>query len=207
MATWKDRELAMRLGIPMYGADPKHSYLGTKSEGRRLFSKAGVAHPAGREDLNTVDDVVDAIGELRRANPHLRRVVVKHNEGVGGYGNAVVDLDDLPAPTSSSTESELRRHLADLDVQGPGATVESYYQVLAQEGGIVEEMVEGSDKVTMAVSSGENAASWTWLPMSWSKHGLSGSSRFRTCTRPPETVRRRRRSADKRGMKSSPGNA
>ncbi len=145
MATWKDRELAMRLGIPMYGADPKHSYLGTKSEGRRLFSKAGVAHPAGREDLNTVDDVVDAIGELRRANPHLRRVVVKHNEGVGGYGNAVVDLDDLPAPTSSSTESELRRHLADLDVQGPGATVESYYQVLAQEGGIVEEMVEGSE--------------------------------------------------------------
>lgn len=145
MASWKDRELAMRLGIPMYGADPKDSHLGTKSEGRRLFAEAGVSHPAGREGIHTLDDVADAIGELRSANPQLRRVVIKHNEGVSGYGNAVVDLDGLANPGASTADHELRRRLESLSVQGPGATVESYYAVLGEEGGIVEEMVEAME--------------------------------------------------------------
>jgi hypothetical protein len=140
MASWKDRELAMRLGIPMYGADPKDSHLGTKSEGRRLFGEAGIPHPAGYEDIHTLDEVVNAIQQLRTANPELRRVVIKHDEGVSGYGNAVVDLSGLDP--DESAENELRRRLGDLQVEGPGATVESYYQTLAAEGGIVEEMVE-----------------------------------------------------------------
>jgi len=46
-------ELPMRLGIPVYGADPKDSALGTKSQSRRLFAEAGVPHPPGREDLRS----------------------------------------------------------------------------------------------------------------------------------------------------------
>ena len=34
MASWKDRELAMRLGIPMYGADPKDSVSRIRRAGR-----------------------------------------------------------------------------------------------------------------------------------------------------------------------------
>lgn len=144
MATWRDRELAMRLGIPMYGADPKDSHLGTKSEGRRLFAEAGIPHPAGHEDIHTLDEAVQSIQQLRNENPALRRVVIKHDEGVSGYGNAVVDLSDVD-PDDATVEGDLRRLLGDLPVEGPGATVQSYYQTLAEEGGIVEEMVEAAE--------------------------------------------------------------
>ena len=42
-----ERDLALRLGIPMYGADPKFAALGTKSGGRALFAEAGVATSRG----------------------------------------------------------------------------------------------------------------------------------------------------------------
>src|SRR4029077_19047478 len=40
-----ERDLAVRLGIPMYGADPRHFPLGTKSGCRRLFDEEGVRYP------------------------------------------------------------------------------------------------------------------------------------------------------------------
>src|SRR6266536_2081684 len=71
-----ERDLALRLGIPMYGADPKFSVLGTKSGGRALFAEAGVPHPEGREGLRSFDDVVDAVlvvaRELRSPSVQMR---------------------------------------------------------------------------------------------------------------------------------------
>ena len=46
-----ERDLALRLGIPMYGADPKYFPLGTKSGARRIFAEEGVPHPLGVENL------------------------------------------------------------------------------------------------------------------------------------------------------------
>src|SRR5438105_10339216 len=37
-----ERDLAVRLGIPMYGSDPKHFHWGTKTGCRRLFAEEGV---------------------------------------------------------------------------------------------------------------------------------------------------------------------
>ena len=66
-----ERDLALELGIPMYGADPRHFALGTKTGCRRLFDEAGVDCPAGFEDLRSVDDIV---GRARRAaRPTTRR--------------------------------------------------------------------------------------------------------------------------------------
>lgn len=79
-----ERDLALRLGIPMYGADPKYASLGTKSGARALFAEAGVDHPEGRENLHSVDDVVDALLELVAARPGIESVVLKHDEGVSG---------------------------------------------------------------------------------------------------------------------------
>ena len=91
-----ERDLAIRLGIPMYGADPRHFTLGTKSGCRKLFGRAGVSYPLGAEDLQTPEDVVAALRRLRAARPGIRSAMVKHNEGVSGAGNAVVDLVDYP---------------------------------------------------------------------------------------------------------------
>ena len=132
MTTWDDRELAMRLGIPMYGADPAHADYGTKTEGRRLFAEAGVTFPRGTEGLHDRTEVVEAILELRRRIPGLRRIVVKHNEGVSGFGNAVVDLTVLPAEASAD---DVDRLLDSLPVSDLAGGVAGYFATLFKEGG------------------------------------------------------------------------
>lgn len=145
MTGWQDRELAMRLGIPMYGADPKDAHLGTKSEGRMLFAEAGISHPPGRENLHTRSEVVDAIVSLRASHPDLERVVVKHNEGVSGFGNAVLDLRGLPASGDPAEEAAVRALLDALHAEFPGETAQQYFDILEREGGIVEEMVTAEE--------------------------------------------------------------
>ncbi len=80
----------------MYGADPKYFPLGTKSGCRRIFEEEGVPHPLGYEDLNSVNDLVKAIIEMRKQKPSIAQVLTKLNEGVSGEGNALVKLDNLP---------------------------------------------------------------------------------------------------------------
>src|SRR6185503_16998471 len=48
--TQMERDLALALGIPMYGADPKYFPLGTKSGCRQIFAEEGVPHPLGVEN-------------------------------------------------------------------------------------------------------------------------------------------------------------
>ena len=64
-----ERDLAVRLGIPMYGADPRHFPLGTKSGCRQLFEEEGVPYPLGVENLTSIDDVIDAIVDVRGRKP------------------------------------------------------------------------------------------------------------------------------------------
>lgn len=140
MTKWDDRELAMRLGIPMYGADPAHAVYGTKSEGRRLFAQAEVRHPDGVEDLRSRDDVVAAIRSLLGRDDPPRRVVVKHNEGVSGFGNVTVDLAGL-GPQSSV--GDVDAVLSSVEVNPLAGGVGEYFATLENEGGVVEEMIEG----------------------------------------------------------------
>src|SRR5216110_3573479 len=95
--TNREKELALQLGIPMYGADPKFFPLGTKSGCRRIFKEENVPHPVGRENIGSKEELADAIVELRAMKPSLKQVMVKLNEGVSGEGNAVIDLSDLPS--------------------------------------------------------------------------------------------------------------
>src|SRR5260370_28295502 len=85
--TLLERDLALRLGIPMYGADPKYFPLGTKSGCRQIFSEVGVPHPLGVENLSSVDEVLDAIAGMRARKPSIKQVLIKLNEGVSGEGN------------------------------------------------------------------------------------------------------------------------
>jgi hypothetical protein len=145
LTTWDDRELAMRLGIPMYGADPKDAVLGTKTEGRRLFAEAGVDHPLGREDLRSREEVATAIAVMRAERPGLGAVVVKHNEGVSGFGNVTVRLEGLPAPGDPAERAAILERLATVQVEFPGETVDAYYAAMEREAGIVEELIEGAE--------------------------------------------------------------
>lgn len=136
-----ERELVERLGIPMYGADPKYTPLGSKSGGRRLFAEAGVPHPDGAEGLHTADDVANAILDLKKKRPQLRRVVVKCDEGIAGFGNAIADVSALP---HDATLEDVKQALAQ-DMHVPEGTVDDFLQRFGKQGGIVEEMIDGEE--------------------------------------------------------------
>jgi hypothetical protein len=138
-----ERDVALALGIPMYGADPRLFGLGTKSGCRRLFAQEGVRHPIGFEDLHTLDDVLDAILRLRAARPTVSSVIVKLNEGVAGEGNAVVDLTGLPAPGLPEERDEVARRLRSMSFEQPDTPLDAYVAKLAERGGIVEERIAG----------------------------------------------------------------
>jgi hypothetical protein len=140
-----ERDLAIQLGIPMYGADPRLFHLGTKSGCRKVFTEAGVALPAGAEDLATVDDLVAALADLRHERPGIGSAMVKLNEGVSGSGNAVVDLQDLPAPGAPQEAAALAERVHSLSPENPAIPVEAFLAKLGERRGVVEERIEGED--------------------------------------------------------------
>jgi hypothetical protein len=140
-----ERDLSLRLGIPMYGADPKFVVLGTKSGSRRIFAEAGVPHPLGVEGVRTEADVRDAIVALRARRPSLARLMVKLDEGVSGEGNATIDLAGLGRPGQPNEASAITERLIAMRCELAGATYDSYMAKLAERGGIVEERIAGTD--------------------------------------------------------------
>ncbi|HNP24327.1 MAG TPA: peptide ligase PGM1-related protein [Panacibacter sp.] len=98
-STALEKTLAVRLGIPIYGTDPDLLNLGTKSGSRELFKECGILTPPGFENLKTKKDIIAAIAALKRADPSLRKAVIKMNDGFSGDGNAVYNYN-----TGQSTE-------------------------------------------------------------------------------------------------------
>ena len=140
-----EKELAMRLGIPMYGADPKFFPLGTKSGCRKIFLEEDVAHPLGRENLSSRDDLVAAIIEMRAKKPSIKQVLVKLNEGVSGEGNALVDLSGLPPSGDSNERTVIEDRLKAMQFELKGITYNSYMRKLEARKGIVEERIMGEE--------------------------------------------------------------
>src|SRR5438046_7350411 len=139
--THREKELALRLGIPMYGADPKFFPLGTKSGCRKIFQEEVVSHPMGYENLGSADEVVDAIAQMRARKPSIKQVLVKLNEGVSGEGNAVVDLTGLPPPGEPNERAALEHRLRAMQFELKGTTYDSYINKLNERKGIVEERI------------------------------------------------------------------
>ena len=136
-----ERKLAVLLGIPLNGVDPDLVHFGTKSGSRRLFREAGIALPAGFEDVRTEEDVLSALRELRSLRPGLRRAVVKLDESFSGEGNAVVTLRE--------TVSE--ECLDDLAFAVSTEKRSTYFDKLRRMGGIVEEFLEGEETCSPSV--------------------------------------------------------
>ena len=137
-----ERKLSVLLGIPLNGLDPKLQYLGTKSGSRKMFREAGVELPDGFEDLNSEADVIEALVEVHRRKPGLRRALIKLNESFSGEGNAVCTL-----PAESSREA-VQRSLRSLEFAIPSETDESYFAKFRGMGGVVEEFLEGKQKAS-----------------------------------------------------------
>lgn len=138
-ATPLERRLAVLLGIPLNGVDPELQHLGTKSGSRRVFREAGVALPEGFEDLHSQDDLVEALDELRRKRPAIRKAVLKLDESFSGEGNAVFRFPD------EGGRPALADALSRVTLAVASETPDSYLGKFRTMGGIVEEFLEGEE--------------------------------------------------------------
>jgi hypothetical protein len=127
-----ERELAVALGLPVYGPAPELAWLGTKSGGRRIFAEEGVPHPVGIEDVGSIDEVVRAIETVRSKRPGCRQVMVKVNDGVSGLGNGLITL-------GASGEASARA----IALEDPQLSADEFYGLLSEHGGVVEERISG----------------------------------------------------------------
>jgi hypothetical protein len=167
--TNREKELALRLGIPMYGADPKFFPLGTKSGCRRIFTEENVPHPLGRENIGSQEELIDSIAGMRAAKPSIKQVMVKLNEGVSGEGNAVIDLAGLSSSFAKATadtpvaggrssavasakaddfgsqRAMLEERLRAMQFESQSATYGTYMKKLQERKGVVEERITGEE--------------------------------------------------------------
>jgi hypothetical protein len=140
-----ERDVALSLGIPMYGADPRLAPLGSKSGCRRLFADAGVPHPLGVENLRTLDEMADAVLGMRAQRPGMQSVIVKLNEGVSGAGNAFVPLSGLPAAGAVDERAAVLDRLRNMELESPITPIDVYLAKFQEGAGIVEERITGTE--------------------------------------------------------------
>lgn len=143
--TYLEHELALQLGVPLYGCPASLAFWGSKSGSREIFRRAGLPMPPGYENLTNMQDVLRALQELKEEHPDLQKAVVKLNDGFSGDGNAVFSFDDAGPEMN---EDILRRHLK---MVAQDLTYDVFSEKMAYMGGIVEAFIEGEEKTSPSV--------------------------------------------------------
>ena len=139
-----ERDIAVALGIPMYGADPRLVHLGTKTGCRRLFAEEGVRHPLGHEDLHDLDERrrrrgLDATATVdrRRGHRQAQRGRLRSGQRAGRPARP---------PRGRRRERsavEIIARLRQMQFERPDTPLDDYLSKLAERGGIVEELISG----------------------------------------------------------------
>ena len=145
-----ERTLAVKLDMPIYGCDPELFDLGNKSNSRKIFRQCGLNVPPGFEDLRNEEDIINALTELKLADPGLRKAVIKMNDGFSGEGNAIFSFEEL------GETDELKKWVTD-NLQGRLRIVagdlgyKDFMFKFQHMGGIVEAFVDGAVKTSPSV--------------------------------------------------------
>jgi PGM1 C-terminal domain len=145
-ATPLERRLAVTLDLPLNGLDPRLLHHGTKSGSRRIFLEAGVPSPPGAGDLRDEADVVEALVGVQKADPQVRRAVLKLDSSFSGEGNAVYTY-----PEDDRSRRAVEAGLDRLAFAVPEQTRGQYFEQLARKGGVVEELMEGNGHASPSV--------------------------------------------------------
>jgi hypothetical protein len=146
-----ERELSVKIGIPLLAPDPDLLYWGTKSGSREIFAESGVPYPDGSERMMTAEDLVEAAAQLWEREPSLKRMVVKLNEGFSGEGNAILDLRRIPemAPGKANHAERvaaIHERMEHLSFQAKNETWENFSSRIPELGAIAEAFIEGEEK-------------------------------------------------------------
>ncbi|MDC0833296.1 carboxylate-amine ligase [Leptolyngbya valderiana BDU 20041] len=150
-ATNSERDLSVKLGIPLLATDPELLYFGTKSGSRQIFEECNVPHPDGSSLVFDDEELAEAACELWERQPHLKRLVVKLNEGFSGEGNAILELEPLQDVSPRQRVKAIRDRFSKLRFQATTETWEHFRQRIPELGAIVEAYVEGDRKRSPSV--------------------------------------------------------
>lgn len=145
-----EKQLAVFLGIPVYGCDPDLYWLGTKSGSRKVFLTTGIDTPDGKENIYSKEGIVESLFELKIRNPFLKKAVIKINDGFSGDGNAIFYYTNL------NFENDLKKNIADVfdrDLKPVAKDLSSkaFLKKFQVMGGIVEEFIDGEIKSSPSV--------------------------------------------------------
>lgn len=151
-STYLERDLALKLDIPLYALDPDLLYWGTKAGSRQIFAECGVPHPDGSELVFNDRDLAEVAADLWERQPHLLRMVVKLNEGFSGEGNAILDLRPLGNPSNRADRvRSIAAAFPHLSFQAPKETWEKFQTKITKLGAIAEAFIEGEIKESPSV--------------------------------------------------------
>ena len=145
-----ERTLAVQLQVPIFGCDPDLFELGNKSNGRKIFRECGLNVPPGFEDLRSEQEIAQALAELKKQDPSMRKAVVKVNDGFSGDGNALFSYSEKSR--NNHTKDRIKSELPGrLKMVSDELSYEMFIQKINQMGGIVEAFVEGKIKQSPSV--------------------------------------------------------
>ncbi|MEM6426509.1 MAG: peptide ligase PGM1-related protein [Cyanobacteria bacterium P01_D01_bin.128] len=155
-STVLERELALKLNIPLLAVSPDLLHWGTKSGSRQIFAECGLPHPDGSELVWNSEDLAIVAAELWERQPHLKRMVIKLNEGFSGEGNALLDLRPIAdyGPGLASHRERvgvIRDRFVSLRFQCPTEIWEQFRLRIGELGAIAEAFVEGDKKRSPSV--------------------------------------------------------
>lgn len=155
-STELEMQLAVELGIPILGTDPRHQQYSAKAKARSLFQSLGLAVPPGEVNLHNLDDLAEALVKLQSQGVitvQTPRVVVKQNDGVSGLGNRDLGLMPFwnllvsehmpPEEKHARLGQALRRHWGDAEGR-------AFWPRFERLGGLVEQQLSG-DSVSVQV--------------------------------------------------------
>ncbi|MCL5410956.1 MAG: ATP-grasp domain-containing protein [Patescibacteria group bacterium] len=165
-ATKLERELALKLNIPIFSSLEKHDFVGTKSGGRKVFKLSKTNVIPGFEGLGSTEELYDAIIKLIKNYPESEKLVIKLDSTASGSGNALFKVKEFIATNSINLEKiknqELKEKIKNgfkdfLIRQEVGPSFEEYLNLFNKMGGIVELFIDQKIKYSPSVQAFINA--------------------------------------------------
>jgi len=155
-STEREKELALKLNLPLLALDPDLLYWGTKGGSRQIFAECGIPLPDGSELTHEVAELANLTAALWERQPDLKRIVIKLNEGFSGEGNALLSLADLAAVAPDKADRQSRAAAIEaafpqLRFQCNTESWASFSQKIEELGAIAEAFIEGDEKYSPSV--------------------------------------------------------
>lgn len=158
-----EKEVAIKLGVPLYGVDVNLNYYGTKSGSSLVFKKSKVPQAPGYRNLKTKEDLIISIAKLIYNYPAQRELILKIEDLPAGEGNVIFSIEKLKyySKTKEFTslakiEMNVKKYLGRCCLRSGKlphkkfsyyfATIYDYFREFEKTGGIVELYLEGAEK-------------------------------------------------------------